>query len=101
MSYIEACSQSADAAQPVAFEVELERGLARLIVIAERERVGRVPAAARLTLKAPAARAVEARFNLPLRAAAMGAYSHVKRYNIVSADLGNPFATHPLTIPRM
>ncbi|HEV2860449.1 MAG TPA: hypothetical protein VGX48_05525, partial [Pyrinomonadaceae bacterium] len=47
-------------------------------------------AAARLTLKALAAGAVEAGFNLPLRAAAMRACIHVKRYIIISADLGNP-----------
>jgi hypothetical protein len=46
-------------AEAVAFEVELERGLPRLIVVAERERRGRVLAAARPALKALAAAAVE------------------------------------------
>lgn len=82
--------QPPDAAEAVAFEVELERGLPRLLVVAERVRVGRVLAAARLALKALRAGAVEAGLNLPLSAVAMGTLMHVKAYTTISADLGNP-----------
>ena len=82
--------QPPDAAQAVAFEVELEGGLSRPVVVAERVGRGRVLAAARLALKTLRAGAVEAGLHLPLGAAAMGTLLHVKRYSIVSADLGNP-----------
>jgi hypothetical protein len=36
-----------------------------------------------------AAGAVEAGLNLPLGAPAVGTLMHVRRYNIISADLGN------------
>jgi hypothetical protein len=82
--------QPPDPAEAVAFEVELERGLSGLLVVAERVGFGRVLAAARLALKALRAGAVEAGFNLPLNTAAMRTLMHVKRYSIISADLGNP-----------
>jgi len=47
--------EAPDAAQAVAFEVELERGLSALPVVAVRVRARRVPAAARLALYALAA----------------------------------------------
>jgi len=49
-----------DPSKAVTFEVELERLLAGLLVVAERVGRGRVLAAARLTLKALRASAVEA-----------------------------------------
>jgi hypothetical protein len=52
--------EASDATKAVAFEVELERLLASLVVVAEWVRGGRVLATARLTLKALAARAVKA-----------------------------------------
>jgi IMP dehydrogenase/GMP reductase len=84
---------AADPAEAVAFEVELERGLSSLLVVAERVRLGRVLAAARPALKALRPRAVEAGFNLPLGTAAMRTLMHVKRYSIICADVGNPFVT--------
>ena len=82
--------EAADAAEAVASEVELERGLPRLLVVAERVRARRVLASARLALEALAAGAVEAGFNLPLGAAAMRALVHVKAYTTISANLSNP-----------
>jgi hypothetical protein len=52
--------QPPDATKAVTFEVELERLLTSLIVIAEWERLWRVLATAGLTLKALAAGAVKA-----------------------------------------
>ena len=89
--------QPPDAAEAVAFEVEPERGLPGLVVVAERVRLGSVLAAARLALKALRAGAVEAGLNLPLGAAAVGTLVHVKAYTIISADLGNPQNSKVLT----
>ena len=87
--------EASDAAEAVAFEVELERRLPRLVVVAERVGPGRVLAAARLALKALTAGAVEAGFNLPLRALTVGTLMHVKAYNIIRSDLGNSLKQRP------
>ncbi|MET0649998.1 MAG: hypothetical protein ABW208_25600 [Pyrinomonadaceae bacterium] len=49
-----------------------------------------------MALQALAAGAVEAGFNLPLSAAAMWTLMYVKRYSIVSANLGTPRAAFSL-----
>ncbi len=49
-----------------------------------------VLAAAQLTLKALASRAIEAAFNLSVGGSAMWASLHSKRYHIVMADLDSP-----------
>ena len=80
---------SPDPSEAVTFEIKLERSFSRFIVIAERVRAWRVLATAGLALEALAARSVEARFNLPLGAAATRTLLYVKRYSILGADLGN------------
>lgn len=82
--------QAPDATKAIAFQIEFERHLFGLVVVAQRMWLRGILAAARLALKTLASRAVEAAFNLSVGGLAMRASLHSKRYNIVMADLDSP-----------
>ena len=69
--------QSSDAPEAVAFEVEFERLLTNLVVVAERKWLRRVGAATSLALAALRAGAVESRFHLMFCVLAIGTSKHV------------------------
>lgn len=90
--------ESPDSAKAVTFEIEFECHLFGLLIIAERMRLRRVLTATILTLIALAAGAIESAFDLTFGRLAMWASVHVKRYNIVMADLDSPDKQKKLTL---
>jgi len=82
--------QATDAAEAVAFEVQLKCYLFGISIIAKRQRFRCIGAAAYLTLVTLVSGAVEAGLNLSFGILAIRASHHANAYNIVRFDLDSP-----------
>lgn len=82
--------QATDAPKAVAFEVQFERHRSGISIIAKRQRLRCIVAAAHLTLIALGSGAVKTSLNLSLGILAIRASHHANAYNIVRFDLDSP-----------